>query len=339
MTRLNLKRNQLLREKEQLDIGESNALSLNPNQFTFANPASPGPGNKRATRNTGRNRGGNADESIDGRKRKTANDDVDAQSPPPPLRFEIPGKDARSRAVYHQFEAPTYSLDRLFTAQELAMTMDKAADAATKFFAMSVRNGELPSESSAKNADISNDADMEIDDESVAAPEMERTVSQSLHQTRGATRNAAQNEFATAAKELPGRIAMPTFIPVVVGTKSGTGPAIPPQMTQPEVDADMAVFMRDTVDRAAVRKALQPTPTMEYQHRANLSAISRLLESHEAMGGVPMSTQTSMAGFSEADVPMSRQASAMGGVGMKRTASGAGSHLGLPDNKRARRVG
>jgi hypothetical protein len=338
--RLNTKRSQLLREKDQLDIGESNALSLNPTQFTFANPSSPGAGNKRATRNTGRR--GNAEEviGIDGRKRKVAapnNEDFDS---PPPSNFRYDGKDARSKAIYSQFEAPIYSLDRLFTTSELALTMDRAAEAATKFFAMTVQNGDLSDamKTAENGAEPSNDVDGG-DDESMTGFDMERTVSQSMHQTRGATRNAAQSEPA-APVQMPGRIAMPTFIPVVIGGKSAAGPAQPPPLSQAEVDADLVMFNRDTPDPVTTKRALQPIGSMEFQYRANplLQAIEGAESNAPGYGGVPMSTQSSMGGQSEGDTPMSRQASLMGGIGMKRTASGT-SHLGVPDRRVRSRLG
>jgi Sds3-like len=341
IARLTQRRHQLLREKEQLDIGETNALSLNTNQFAFASPSSPGSGTKRATRNTGRRAQNNDD--TDGRKRKPANDEGENQSPAPPtLQFDISGKDARSKAISNQFDTPAYSLERLFTATELALTMDKAAEAATKFFAQrhnKAATGDPADETSRDGAEKSNEASNEDEDEE-SAPDMERTVSQSMHQTRGATRNAAaQVESPAPPKDMPGRTTLPTFIPVVIGAKSAAGPATPPALMLADIEADMALFRREFAEPALIKRALQPVNSQEYQYRAIPAIPVQVTEENGAVGSVAMSTQTSNAGNSEHDAPMSRQESAAGGVGMKRSASNA-EHLGVPDGRRVRsRVG
>lgn len=140
------KRARLLRDKEHLDIADSNALLLNPNQFSLGHPASPGgTHNPRKTRHT-RLRPGEVEEPSSSsviesnkRKRKAAIDDNDSASPAPPARPVDANTastflDARAKSVYSQFEAPAYSIERLFSERELAMNMSRAHVATSDFF-------------------------------------------------------------------------------------------------------------------------------------------------------------------------------------------------------------
>ena len=129
---LTKKRERLMKEKEQLDIGDSNAILLHPNQFSIINPASPGPALKRATRGTGR-RGADPDESSsmlpqDKRKRKSVlKMPTVSHRPLAPaartlglaLRIAISeqGKNITSK------ELRPLSIDRLFTEKELQLNM------------------------------------------------------------------------------------------------------------------------------------------------------------------------------------------------------------------------
>jgi hypothetical protein len=354
------KKNRLLKEKEQLDIGDSNALLLHPNQFNLANPASPGAGHKRATRNTGR-RGGDQDDSMnlggtDRRKRKALADDNEGQSGASPPRVEPSSstflwRDSNARNTYHQYEAPVYSIDRLFTDKELQLAMNNAALSATNSLlkdnsrSNSQPNGDGPSTRPIESEDIAtgpatNIPEVEAED-NTGATEMERTVSQSYHQTRGATKNALLDLAAAAARELPVGTALPTYIPATAGGKANGAPLTATPLQGPDVDADLVIFNSTTVpdsqQREVLRNVLAQIPPMEYQYRApnqmseTQEPFSSLLP---AIGGVPMSAQSSMAGHSEGGAMMSRQASAMGGIGMKRTASATGSLLGVPENGR-----
>jgi len=140
------KKARLLRDKEHLDIADSNALLLNPSQFSIGNPASPGGiHNPRKTRHT-RLRPGEIEEPssttvMEGnkRKRKAAFDDNDNASPAPAARTADANtvssfRDARAKLVHSQFEAPAYSIDRLFSERELAMNMSRAHVATSEFF-------------------------------------------------------------------------------------------------------------------------------------------------------------------------------------------------------------
>jgi hypothetical protein len=243
-----------------------------------------------------------------------------------------------------------YSIDRLFTEKELQFAMNNAAISATNFLLREKTrtngqsNGEASNdkqpEGEVLSAPIASNANDHEADEDSGAPEMERTVSQSYHQTRGATRNALLDLAAVASRELPVGTALPTYIPATAGSKANGAPVTAMPLQNQDVDSDLTVFNNpdspeDTRD--VIRRSLAPVAPMEYQYRAP----NHLTDSHEnfpsllpSMGGVPMSAQSSMAGFSEGGAGMSRQASAMGGIAMKRTASGTGSLLGVPENGR-----
>ena len=164
MQALSQKRSRLLRDKEQLDLADSNALLLHPNQFSINDPASPGgQQNNRKTRHT-RHRidpeelSSAAVAQENKRKRKAAFEETEAGSPGPSIGGRpatattagvnaatianntndtyagSPYREARAKMVHTQFEAPLYSLDRLFTEKELSMVMNNAHIAATHFF-------------------------------------------------------------------------------------------------------------------------------------------------------------------------------------------------------------
>ena len=127
------KKNRLSRDKETIEIGESNALLLHPSQFGIANPASPGGlHGKRATRHRR-----DADELLNftetnKRKRKAG----DSDESPAPTRQRLDGTSTplwfaeKQATIAKQIDAPLYSIDKLFTEKELSMTYNTAALAA-----------------------------------------------------------------------------------------------------------------------------------------------------------------------------------------------------------------
>jgi hypothetical protein len=344
-----------MKEKEQLDLGDSNALLLHPNHFSITNPASPGGAHKRATRGTGR-RGGDADDSgtlapqDNRRKRKAIFDETEGQSPGPPVPREnttaSPWKDAKAKTLYHQYEAPVYSIDRLFTEKELAMNLNTAAVAAQNFL---VKMKNQPNGQTNGNGVISKLAEAdegisgsngvneaEVDDDTTpAAADMERGFSQTYHQTRGATKNALSDLAAAASSHFPLAVGIPTYIPPALG-KAGVTPVTVPLLTTTEIESDLQL-MQGGSDERVYERTLLPSASTEYPYRALLPPGEDGFQSFmPGLGGITMSAQSSLGGNSEGrgGTPMSRQASAMGGVGMKRTASGTGSLLGVPDNGR-----
>lgn len=152
---LTSKKAKLLKEKEQLDIADSNALLFNPAQFNIGNPiASPGGAQNRKTRNT-RYRPGDVEDlpsisqAENKRKRKAAYEDNDNGSPAPANRISAEGslgssssyRELKRKIQYSQFEAPIYSLDSLFSEKELAITLNRAHSAATDYFNRSEYTG------------------------------------------------------------------------------------------------------------------------------------------------------------------------------------------------------
>ncbi|KAI7523787.1 hypothetical protein KC331_g18483, partial [Hortaea werneckii] len=160
---LTKKRQNLLRDKEQLDIADSNALLLHPSHFSINNPGSPG-GTAQQNRKTrhlrhragspapgdiGADKGGEGNGGKKKRKAGAMEDDNGNgnESPAPPHQpFRLPPppdalgggrspfKDAREKSGYAQFEAPAYSLERIFTEKELAMATATAQHATYRYF-------------------------------------------------------------------------------------------------------------------------------------------------------------------------------------------------------------
>ena len=184
--------------------------------------------------------------------------------------------------------------------------------------------------------------DVEMEDDAAAAPDMERGVSQSHHATRGATKNFLADLAAVATSDFPLRPAIPTYIPAVLGAKANSAPALAAPASAVEVEQDLAIMRRDTngddpYNNRLLERAFAPTPQAEYQYRPT-SVIPDMQDTTPslmpAMGGVPMSTQSSAAGHSEfGGIAMSRNASSIGGTGMKRTVSSTGL-LGVADATR-----
>lgn len=173
-----------------MEINDSNALLLNPNQFSLTNPASPGGTHgKRATRLRK-----DADDLAlfpDNKKRKRNPGDDDG-SPAPIRRALDPNsttplwqsEKARVAAKQH---GPMYSLDKLFTDKELSLHYNAAAIAAHQYILRhrANGNGSSPDESDSGNGDGNGD-----DNESLpSAPMMERNVSHATRSTRGGTNN------------------------------------------------------------------------------------------------------------------------------------------------------
>ncbi|KAK5115232.1 hypothetical protein LTR62_001432 [Meristemomyces frigidus] len=231
------KRQLLLRDKEQLDIGDSNALLLHPNQFSINHQSSPGgtglAGQNRKTRHL-RHRAASPSAGDLGengglkKKRKglDALDDAGNESGSAPLTSfpEVLPRGTRSPKkdhAYTQFEAPAYSLERIFTDKELALASATAQQATYRCFhlpqvaetTLAQVNGNGTATAAASttaemsiDGEVLPDAPVLLEGEEVvavrpttetaaspppahAAPEMERTAST---QTQVFTRNTAR---------------------------------------------------------------------------------------------------------------------------------------------------
>jgi hypothetical protein len=368
MRHITEKKNKLMKEKEQLDIGDSNAFLLHPNQFSITNPSSPGGAHKRATRGTGRKPLDPDDPASiaqeNKRKRKALFQEVENQSPAPMPSRDVdvgigsPYRDAKSRTnFYHQYEAPAYSIDRLFTEKELNMHMNTAAIAAQNFlqkqYSQGHSNGQpngngtngshIEEEGPPSGSATANDIDMD-DDGIPSAPGMERMASH--HATRGAMK-ALTGLASVASGEFP--LGTITYIPAVMGAKANSAPVAATPLSQSEIDSDLAIMSRDTggedqINDTLLERAIAPMPPSEYTYQPpsvvpdnNETNPASLIPPNMAhLGGVPMSAQSSQAGHSElgGGIAMSRNNSSRG-IGMQRTTSSTGSNLfGGPEASR-----
>ncbi|KAI9815576.1 MAG: hypothetical protein M1832_005437 [Thelocarpon impressellum] len=342
----------LMREKEQLDIADSNALLLHPTQFSITNPASPGglPHNRK-TRHT-RHRPGDGDDAAgaDGshkRKRKVAADDNDVGSPGPAVRAmdtgtASPYRDTRARLVAGQSEAPLYSIERLFTEKELAMHLNHAHVAAHNYFAELKNHGPGGDAAAAHAAPRADDEDgtasaeaataheADGDDEAaLAAPEMERAANQSHHATRS-TRNGAASasalnllgDVAVSEKNAGLAASAPIILPSTFITKTGLAPP-PPPLSSEEADEDVARIQRlvrapaGTTDQRLLDDLCAPLGTVSYHKGlmpAGVLAASAAAAAAAGTGaGLPMSAQSSTG------APLSE----LGGVPMSRHGEGS----------------
>lgn len=169
-----------------MEINDSNALLLNPNQFSLTNPASPGGAHgKRATRL--RKDADDLQMFSDGKKRKR-NQGEDDGSPVPMRRGLDPNsttplwQSEKARAAAKQ-NGPLYSIDKLFTDKELSLHYNTAAVAAHQYILRNRANGaSSPDESDSGNGDDNGDADGDL---APSAPMMERQVSHATRSTRG----------------------------------------------------------------------------------------------------------------------------------------------------------
>ncbi|RKF61808.1 hypothetical protein GcC1_152003 [Golovinomyces cichoracearum] len=150
------KKIRLTKEKE-IDVTESTALLLHPSQFGISNPSSPGGiHSKRATRNRR-----DVDETIsysDPYKRKRKTHDRDESPISTRQRYEngsgVPSWLAeKNNLVATQIESPLYSIEKLFTEKELAMTYNTAALAAYSYIVRHNEPESSPNDASSKNLD------------------------------------------------------------------------------------------------------------------------------------------------------------------------------------------
>lgn len=173
-----------------LEINDSNALLLNPNQFSITNPSSPGGTHgKRATRL----RKDAEDLQMYSDKKRKRNAGEDDGSPAPMRRALDPNnttplwQSEKARAAAKQ-NGPLYSIDKLFTDKELSLHYNSAAVSAHQYILRNRFNG---NGSSPDDSDSGNGDDNDQDNESLpSAPMMERQVSHATRSTRG---NANQN--------------------------------------------------------------------------------------------------------------------------------------------------
>ena len=273
---LTTKRQRLLKDKEQLDIADTNALLLHPSQFSITNPASPGGGpTSRKTRNT--KRGGDAEETGNGiaaessnkRKRKAVDDDFGS---PSRNGHSTPAERVKLLHQSHQ-TAPAYTMQNLFTEKELNFQSHQAQIAARHFFSTSQKDGEANGtgkrsrDSEVERSGASAPESAGEDDEALEAPEMDRTASQNVHVTRS-TRNtgalAGLNLLSDLAEKAATRPALPYATLHSHQPRQGTWLPSPSRLMSEEIQEDLYEMDRidqhpkEYVDKKAMDDALKP---------------------------------------------------------------------------------
>ncbi|KAK0634595.1 Sds3-like-domain-containing protein [Bombardia bombarda] len=187
------KKFRLNKEKEALEISDASALLLHPNQFSITNPASPGgTHSKRATRLR------REMEDMAGleKKRKRNNNDDDG-SPAPQRRALDPSSTTPlwqgDRLAMRKATGPIYSIDKLFTDKELAMTYNTAALAAHKYLLTHKpkldEHGQPISSPEGSDSGTGEHDDQDGSDSVPSAPAMERNVSHATRSARGGAHN------------------------------------------------------------------------------------------------------------------------------------------------------
>ncbi len=361
----------LKREKEQLDLSDSNAMLLHPNQFSIGNPASPGgPQAPRKTRRTGHKFGDAEDAAAANetkRKRKLFEENENDSPGPSGRNIEMgigsPFREAKARTVNAQFESSAYSLERLFTEKELNMATNQATTAASHFFAKMKHadasqeahtNGNGNGNTNGTNGDHASDNGDAMDadqdsDEVPGAPDMARQVSSNPHATRGATRSALNPTTAIANGQMPFIYQPPFVLDAKVFQKINAAAPTPPGLSAQDVEQDLKLMLRDPLpddelNEKLLQAACNPVKARDYQVQppnfhepvneitSHIRSTAPLLEVG-GLGGVPMSAQSSMAGWSDAggNTPLrygDRDSLAVGGHGngvpMTRVGSGSG---------------
>lgn len=283
------KRDRLMREKEQLDIADSNSLLMHPGHYSMNVPPSPGGlHSNRKTRHT-RHRPGDTDDAIQerGRKRKLGGEEDGNESPIPGYRTLThegsgaysPFQDQRSKVLRAQQEAPAYSIDSIFTEKELAHATNVAQTATYHFFNQQLQaadqnpsstaqtNGKPASVDSLNGAEGSNAlTSVNEGSELPASPAppvleatgMERQVSN--YATRGATK-ANPLSFLSDAALLAGTgdAVLNPYLPVMIPiTKTDKGAPTPPGASARDINYDIAMITGSDNDVAPAGRIPRP---------------------------------------------------------------------------------
>lgn len=261
-----------MKEKEQLDIADTNALLLHPSQFSITNPASPGSQpTSRKTRFT-RHReqeefNGVSDVSHNRRKRKLADEDVGS-----PSRNGVSTPADRARATLAPQSAPVYSVHTLFTDKELNFQSHQAQIAARHYFTTSRKEGEASNtrrrgRDDADKPSGSDDESGSEEDEPLEAPEMDRSTSQNVHITRSTRTTgglSGLNSLSDLAEKAATRPALPYATLHTHQGRAGTFLPQPSRLMAEEVDEDLMKILQGEsqppgqVDKKAIEEALKP---------------------------------------------------------------------------------
>ena len=278
---VNQKKSALLKEKEKLDIADTNALLFHPNQFSINNSASPGgPQSNRKTRHARHRLEAEELEPVGGvnnkRKRKVPTD-IENGSPGPAGRDTEPInplKEANGGLEAHQISAPLYSIDRLFSTRELDLNVQQAfydviAERSAKrrrLNADSQTNGASMDPFSHAMSDSDDGfpqheygADGEAEDLLATTAMMERTntqMSTQYHTTRSTRKtNLSNSQFA---REQLGELAGREAAVAVIGTyhkekKREDEYSRAPPLSEIDAESDMALYEAAMKDDDAAR--------------------------------------------------------------------------------------
>lgn len=359
----------LNKERENLEIGENNALLMHPNQYSIANPSSPGGiHSKRATRHRRDLEDLPGFPDSNKRKRK-ANDDTGSPAPARRLLengFSTPIWTAEQIAKSSaKGESPLFSIDKLFTEKELMMTYNTSALAARKYVLShkSANSNRSPpneeAEASGEGENNGEDAEEE-DDSPPSAPQMERQISHATRSTRGTGLGAGSftagngidvlgdlshpANFSRIASHLP-KFPPPLYMMLKTYNKEQ---ANSPATTDPEeVESDF-----DYITKCKVLNKERPGASLalddQLGSRSLLTAACAVTGTYSAWMGQPKAEDESANGRKRraaqgtiddglGGIPMSKQNSAVGseagGVPMSRQGTGDG---GIASKRRGR---
>jgi hypothetical protein len=276
---LSKKRTQLLRDKDQLDIADSNVMLMHPNHFSIGNiPGSPSHHNgnhtNKRTRHLRHHRAFSpapvsAEFGDNGKRKRKIGQVEDEDALAAFAGGRSPHKDSRAQREYAQFEAPAYSIEKIFTEKELALATDTAKLATYKYFYLppapeqSLNNGTMQLSVNGEHLDGNDGGSAEHAADgraspAPAAPEMERTTS--VLTRNGARKdplaaladlaNAAVAVSSTGSSPRPNPFvpAAPTYHAVSRSEKSGA-PA-PPGVGVHDIENDFEMMRRAGGDRS-----------------------------------------------------------------------------------------
>lgn len=268
----------LLKEKEKLDIADTNALLFHPNQFSINHSASPGgPQSNRKTRHARHRLEVEEWDLVAGnnkRKRKLPTDTENGSPAPAGRDIDTTNqlKEASGKPEAHQMATRLYSVDRLFSEKELnAVTQQASYDVINLHRAKKRKIDDF--QATAASLITTNAESSEIEDNVIAEPnlgtdgaieevslialDMERTATNaSYHATRSTRAVTLSNGLST--RESLGDLAGREAAVGLIGTyqkerKREEEYQRAPPVTELEAELDMALIeaaMKDEYSKA-----------------------------------------------------------------------------------------
>lgn len=258
-----------MREKEHLDIADTTALLLHPNQFSITNPSSPGGiGANRKTRHTRHRVGLEEDIGAELNHKRKRKADEDIGSPVRDTGAGLATPAERTKSDVSQQQPPVYSMNSLFTDKELSLHANQAHVATVHFLSTSKRSEQQSgTATNGNNTDADETGDTGQEDNDTSATDMARTASHNFHATRS-TRN--QGNFAlNALADLSDKPAVRPNLPYGILANYNPKPnglTSPPPLMNEEVDDDTARMERlhskpaNWVDRSLIELLVAPLP-------------------------------------------------------------------------------